>query len=259
MSVCMCVCMYICMCVCTKVIQTETGKQGSWRTDCWTWPGAKTNSDHWEVQWCASKPAEASNSKTTPSSSGLRLQGVNARRHAARHTVKQIQDFKPQVLSCPPHSPDLAPSDFHLFWPLKVALFGRNLKSETCNLRLQGGLDIEILNRHGMWETWRAIRTTTLTGSIFRAKRWWNSWTRCHSYVPHLIQNVAAHLFRNTGLSYTDLCLAVIYECHDSWWLCARCNEDLLSDRSASFVILLWRLLWVELYQASGQPALRKF
>jgi histone-lysine N-methyltransferase SETMAR len=84
------------------------------------------------------------------SSSGVRLQGVNARRHTARYTVKQIQDFKLQVLPCPPHSPDLAPSDFHLLWPLKDALFGRNLKSETCNLLLQGGLDNEILNRHGM-------------------------------------------------------------------------------------------------------------
>ena len=88
--------------------------------------------------------AEASNSKKQRrglSSSGVRLQGVDAR---------QIHDFKLQVLPCPPHSPDVAPSNFHLFWPLKDALFGRNLISVTCSLRLQGGIDIDILNRHGM-------------------------------------------------------------------------------------------------------------
>jgi len=108
------------------------------------------------------------------SSSCVRLQGVNARAHTARHTVKRMQDFKLQVLPCPPHSPDLAPNDFHLFWPLKDALFGRNLRSETYSLLVQGGIDIDIVNKYGMWETWRGIRTTTFTGSIVRAKRWCN-------------------------------------------------------------------------------------
>jgi hypothetical protein len=43
--------------------------------------------------------------------------------------MKQIQDLKLEVLSHPPYSPDLAPSDFHLFWPLKDALRGRHFKS----------------------------------------------------------------------------------------------------------------------------------
>ena len=84
------------------------------------------------------------------SSSCVRLQGVNARAHTARHTVKRMQDFKLQVLPCPPHSPDLAPNDFHLFWPLKDALFGRNLRSETYSLLVQGGIDIDIVNKYGM-------------------------------------------------------------------------------------------------------------
>jgi hypothetical protein len=84
------------------------------------------------------------------SSSDVRLQVVNARHHTARHTVKQVQGFKHQGFPFPPHSPDLAPCDFLLFWPLKDVLFGRNLRSETCSIRLQGGIDIHILNRHGM-------------------------------------------------------------------------------------------------------------
>jgi hypothetical protein len=41
--------------------------------------------------------------------------------------MRQIQDLKLEVL---PHPPDLAPSDFHLFWPLKDALRGRHFRSD---------------------------------------------------------------------------------------------------------------------------------
>jgi len=61
------------------------------------------------------------------SSSDVCLQHVNARPHTARHTVKQIQDFKLPVRHI---RPDLAPSDFRHFWPLKDALRRRNLRSD---------------------------------------------------------------------------------------------------------------------------------
>jgi hypothetical protein len=44
--------------------------------------------------------------------------------------MKQIQDLKLEVLPHPPYSPDLAPSDFHLFWPLKDALHAHHFKSD---------------------------------------------------------------------------------------------------------------------------------
>jgi hypothetical protein len=47
------------------------------------------------------------------------LQRDNARPHTARHTVKQVQDLELEVLPRPSYSPDLAPGDVHLFWPLK--------------------------------------------------------------------------------------------------------------------------------------------
>ena len=63
-------------------------------------------------------------------SSGVCLQHDNALRHAARHTVKQIQDFKLEVLPHPPYFPDLEPSDFHLFWSLQDPLRGRHFRSD---------------------------------------------------------------------------------------------------------------------------------
>jgi len=44
--------------------------------------------------------------------------------------MKQIQDFKPEVLPHPPYLPDLAPSDFLLFWPVKDAVRVLNFRSD---------------------------------------------------------------------------------------------------------------------------------
>lgn len=62
---------------------------------------------------------------------GLLSQGVilfhdNARPHSTpAKTVEALQDLRFEVLEHPPYSPDLAPSDFYLFGPLKEALRGR--------------------------------------------------------------------------------------------------------------------------------------
>jgi histone-lysine N-methyltransferase SETMAR len=61
---------------------------------------------------------------------GLLRQGVvllhdNARPHTASSTRKLLQRFKWEVLEHPPYSPDLAPSDYHLFGPLKKHLAGK--------------------------------------------------------------------------------------------------------------------------------------
>jgi len=47
------------------------------------------------------------------------IQHDNARRHTSLRTQEAIAKFGWNVLPHPPHSPDLAPSDFHLFGPLR--------------------------------------------------------------------------------------------------------------------------------------------
>jgi len=49
----------------------------------------------------------------------------NARPHVAARTTDTIQKLKWNALPHPPYSPDLAPSDYHLFGPLKVHLGGK--------------------------------------------------------------------------------------------------------------------------------------
>jgi histone-lysine N-methyltransferase SETMAR len=58
-------------------------------------------------------------------SEGVLLFHDNARPHTAARTLETLRKLKWEVMEHPAHSPDLAPSDFHLFEPLKEALGGR--------------------------------------------------------------------------------------------------------------------------------------
>jgi len=62
-------------------------------------------------------------------STGVLLQHDNARPHTARSTFATIQDLS-ECLPHPPYSPDLAPSDFHVFGPLKEAMGGKSFRSD---------------------------------------------------------------------------------------------------------------------------------
>lgn len=53
----------------------------------------------------------------------------NASSHTANVTKKKLRDLHWEVLPHPPYSPDLAPSDFHLFRSLKGWLKGRQFNS----------------------------------------------------------------------------------------------------------------------------------
>jgi histone-lysine N-methyltransferase SETMAR len=56
------------------------------------------------------------------------LQHDNAQPNTAHHTMKPIQDLKMEVSAHLPHSPDVVPSDFHLFWSLKDDLCGQSFR-----------------------------------------------------------------------------------------------------------------------------------
>lgn len=54
----------------------------------------------------------------------------NARPHAALGTRQKIAELGWEILPHPPYSPDLAPSDYHLFLSLQNFLRGKKLKNE---------------------------------------------------------------------------------------------------------------------------------
>ena len=63
-------------------------------------------------------------------STGVLLQHDNARPHTVRSTVAAIQDLSFECLAHPPYSPDLAPSDFHVFGPLKEVMGSKSFRSD---------------------------------------------------------------------------------------------------------------------------------
>jgi histone-lysine N-methyltransferase SETMAR len=63
-------------------------------------------------------------------SSGVLLQHDNARLDTARATAKKIIDLRLECIPHPAYSPDLAPSDYHVFGPLKEALSGKKFSTD---------------------------------------------------------------------------------------------------------------------------------
>jgi len=47
------------------------------------------------------------------------------------HTVDTLRALKFEVLKHPPYSPDLAPSDLHLFGPMKEHMWGQKFANDS--------------------------------------------------------------------------------------------------------------------------------
>jgi histone-lysine N-methyltransferase SETMAR len=54
----------------------------------------------------------------------------NARPHTANQTIERVNELGFELMEHPPHSPDLAPSVFRIFGPMKEALSGRRFSSD---------------------------------------------------------------------------------------------------------------------------------
>jgi histone-lysine N-methyltransferase SETMAR len=61
---------------------------------------------------------------------GVRLLHDSATHHTAGKTRETIEKMGWEILEHPPHSPDLAPSDFHLFVNLKEHPSGKRFASD---------------------------------------------------------------------------------------------------------------------------------
>ena len=61
---------------------------------------------------------------------GVCLLHENARPHTATVTVSTTEELRFRCIPHPQYSPDLAPSDFHVFGPLKDALSGRQFRDD---------------------------------------------------------------------------------------------------------------------------------
>ena len=75
---------------------------------------------------------------------GLLSKGVlllhNAHPHKAAHTMDTLRVLKFEVLKHPPYSPDLVPSDFHLFGPMKEHLQDQKFEDDEVMEAVQSWL-----------------------------------------------------------------------------------------------------------------------
>ena len=85
----------------------------------------------------------------------------NARPHTALVTQEKLATLGFTVLPHPPYSPDLSPSDYYLFSPLKAGLKGRNFASkEDIDMAIQTWIDnkpIEFFRKgiHSLSNRWQ--------------------------------------------------------------------------------------------------------
>lgn len=85
-----------------------------------------------------SSPKDAQTSTTSkgagchrcPTTKGIRLHHDNVRPHVSRQTTALLDKFGWKLLAHAPYSPDLAPSDFHLFLKLKQHLGGQRFNTD---------------------------------------------------------------------------------------------------------------------------------
>jgi hypothetical protein len=89
-----------------------------------------TSARHSDVLVNELKPAIRSKSQGLLSKRVLLLH-ENAQLHTAAHTVDTLRALKFEVLKHPPYSPDLAPSDFHLFGSLKEHFRGQKFADDN--------------------------------------------------------------------------------------------------------------------------------
>ncbi|PNF23181.1 hypothetical protein B7P43_G02737 [Cryptotermes secundus] len=124
-------------------------------------------------------------------SKGVVLLHDNARPHTAAHTAETLQKLKFDVMAHPPYSPDLAPSDYHLFGPLKEALRGRRFTS-----------DQEVKEAVHVW-----LATQPKTFFSEGIRKLVQRWTKCvekqGDCIKKLILMYVFYLYRNKIYSYT--------------------------------------------------------
>jgi hypothetical protein len=87
----------------------------------------------------------------------------NARPHTAAHMVDTLCALKFEVLKHPPYSPDLAPSDFHLFGPMKEHLQGQKYADDN-----------EVMEAVQSW-----LKTTSKSFFLFFTRMFVDRWTKC--------------------------------------------------------------------------------
>jgi hypothetical protein len=124
------------------------------------------------------KPAIRSKRRGLLSKRALLHEG-NARPHTAAHTVDTLRALKFEVLKHPPYSPDLVPSDFHLFGPLKELLRVQKFANDN-----------EIMEAVQSW-----LKATPKSFFLEGIRKLVDRWTKCVAKQGGCVEKLDANNF----------------------------------------------------------------
>ncbi|GFW59417.1 histone-lysine N-methyltransferase SETMAR [Trichonephila clavipes] len=112
------------------------------------------------LQYCAKTIVVSDKTAQTVAKPGLTARKDNARPQTSVVTHQNLWELGKEVLMHPPYSPDLAPSDYHLFLALQNFRSDKKLGSrEDCENRF---LDVFVNKGQNFYE--RSIRQLSLKG-----------------------------------------------------------------------------------------------
>jgi hypothetical protein len=122
----------------TKKFKIEPSARRQWRPSSGTVKASFcVNFSHQKQQSTAKNTAKLSKNCAKPLNerpgrltTGVTLLDDGTRSHTSAQTAAWLQKRKCEVLQHPPHSPDLAQSDFYLFGPFKKFLSGKRFEDQ---------------------------------------------------------------------------------------------------------------------------------
>jgi hypothetical protein len=145
---------------------------------------------------------------------GVLLHHDNVRMHASRATQERVQELQWELLEHPPYSPDMVPSDIHLFGPIETtlvahfSLIAKRLK-RSCGSGWNNSQKTSVLRASTHW--WSdGTSISMLVEDMSRNARYFQ--VRI-SHVLHFIS--LCDIFTDFPLYWESLILDHIF----GWWL----------------------------------------
>ena len=108
---------------------------------------------------------------------GVACAVINARPHTTKASMKKLRQLGFNILSHPPYSPDISPSDFYLFHPMKDSIRDKDYTRQE-----------EIVSDLTQWF---AAKPNSFFSKAFQIlpERWQNCINVCGDYFDHLRQS----------------------------------------------------------------------
>ncbi|XP_046826458.1 histone-lysine N-methyltransferase SETMAR-like [Vespa crabro] len=153
-------------------------------------PGQTVNADLYREQLDRVNQSLIEEYSVIVNRKGVILQHDNARPHCTRRTLEKINELGWEVLPHSPYSPDIAPSDFHLFRSLQHFLSGK--KFENFMVSKMPSRDILLKNQLIFIGPTLLLKICTLDGKRLLTTKFYLS-TKLYTHPETIVDVVYTH------------------------------------------------------------------